>query len=579
MNSETRQCQNCKQAFTIEPDDFSFYEKIKVPPPTFCPECRLIRRMTWRNERTLYSRPCDMCKKQTIGVYPTTAPYTVYCRDCWWGDTWDPNTFEKEYDFSSPFFTQFKELLDKVPRISMTGSNNINSDYANYSLSNKNVYLCFASHYNEDGAYLQYSNKTKSSYDCLHVMNSEYVVDCNYCTHLYRCAHLAYADSCSDVILGYDLRGCNNCFGCVGLRQKSYCIFNIQYSKEEYQNKIAELTANRESFAEARKTFNNLKQKFPRLFSYQRKCVNCTGNDLEESKFLLDAFSIRTSENSRYVYVNCVNIKDSMDMNNIAYDPTELCYEAQGVTNSNNAKFVDASWNNNGIEYTNLCFASENLFGCIGLRSKKYFILNKEYSKEKYSEMVAKIRQHMEEMPYIDKEGNLYRYGEFFPSELSPFAYNETIAMTYYPLSEKETQNRGYRWQKDIERKYTITKAWNNIESDPSKYDIAITEEVISCEHNSLCTDKCTSAFRILPDELEVIKSLKIQLPTLCPNCRNMERIKARGPFLLYSRVCMCNEITHNHSSNSCQNEFETSYAPDRLEKVYCEQCYQQEVV
>ena len=27
-----------------------------------------------------------------------------------------------------------------------------------------------------------------------------------------------------------------------------------------------------------------------------------------------------------------------------------------------------------------------------------------------------------------------------------------------------------------------------------------------------------------------------------------------------------------------CKNEFETSYAPDRPEIVYCEQCYNEEV-
>jgi len=43
--NETKNCQNCKKDFTIEQDDFSFYEKIKVPPPTFCPECRYKRRI------------------------------------------------------------------------------------------------------------------------------------------------------------------------------------------------------------------------------------------------------------------------------------------------------------------------------------------------------------------------------------------------------------------------------------------------------------------------------------------------------------------------------------------------------
>ena len=32
----------------------------------------------------------------------------------------------------------------------------------------------------------------------------------------------------------YECFSCSNCFGCVGLKKKEYCIFNKQYSKEEY---------------------------------------------------------------------------------------------------------------------------------------------------------------------------------------------------------------------------------------------------------------------------------------------------------------------------------------------------------
>ena len=63
MESENRVCQNCKNDFVIELDDFGFYEKMKVPPPTFCPNCRAQRRFMWRNERSLYKRPCSLCKK------------------------------------------------------------------------------------------------------------------------------------------------------------------------------------------------------------------------------------------------------------------------------------------------------------------------------------------------------------------------------------------------------------------------------------------------------------------------------------------------------------------------------------
>ena len=72
MNSETRRCQNCKTDFAIEPEDFAFYEKIKVPPPTFCPECRLIRRSLFRNERVLYRKKDDMS-----GIYCYAEKYST----------------------------------------------------------------------------------------------------------------------------------------------------------------------------------------------------------------------------------------------------------------------------------------------------------------------------------------------------------------------------------------------------------------------------------------------------------------------------------------------------------------------
>src|SRR3989344_2066508 len=122
MQSETRQCQNCHNEFIIEPDDFAFYEKIKVPPPTFCPECRIVRRMSWRNERTLYHRKCDLPAgrqvlpaKDIITMFSPEQHLLVYERDYWWSDNWDQLTSARDYDFSKPFFQQFRELLQKAP--------------------------------------------------------------------------------------------------------------------------------------------------------------------------------------------------------------------------------------------------------------------------------------------------------------------------------------------------------------------------------------------------------------------------------------------------------------------------------
>ena len=102
--SENRICQNCKNDFIIEPDDFGFYEKIKVPPPTFCPECRSQRRLAWRNDLVLYNRICDLCKKSVVTIYSKESSLTVYCNKCWWSDNWDPLKYGQKYDFSRTFF-------------------------------------------------------------------------------------------------------------------------------------------------------------------------------------------------------------------------------------------------------------------------------------------------------------------------------------------------------------------------------------------------------------------------------------------------------------------------------------------
>ena len=112
-------CQNCKQDFIIEPDDFSFYEKIKVPPPTFCPECRAIRRMIGANERVLYKRKCDITGEQIFSMFPEDVSFPVYETKKWYSDEWDPYQYAMDYDFSKPFFEQFAKLFNKVPRMAL----------------------------------------------------------------------------------------------------------------------------------------------------------------------------------------------------------------------------------------------------------------------------------------------------------------------------------------------------------------------------------------------------------------------------------------------------------------------------
>ncbi|MEK7077177.1 MAG: hypothetical protein AAB967_03020 [Patescibacteria group bacterium] len=73
-SSETKICQNCKASFEVDASDFAFYEKIKVPPPTFCPNCRMQRRMAWRNERILHKRKSDLSQEEIITYAQSVSP-------------------------------------------------------------------------------------------------------------------------------------------------------------------------------------------------------------------------------------------------------------------------------------------------------------------------------------------------------------------------------------------------------------------------------------------------------------------------------------------------------------------------
>ena len=98
-----------------------------------------------------------------------------------------------------------------------------------------------------------------------------------------------------------------------------------------------------------------------------------------------------------------------------------------------------------------------------------------------------------------------------------------------------------------------------------------ILNQVLVCE-------VCKKNFKITKAELDFYKRMNIPLPHKDFECRHQDRMRKRNPRRLWSRSCMCQLKNHNHGQEKCVNEFESSYAPERSEMVYCEQCYQQEV-
>lgn len=108
LSMQIKSCLHCQSTFEITMENFDFYQKIspifvdqkiEIPSPTLCPDCRQRRRMAFRNERNLYRRSCDASGKQIISIYKPDCGFKVYDQKIWWSDSRDAMTYEREFDF------------------------------------------------------------------------------------------------------------------------------------------------------------------------------------------------------------------------------------------------------------------------------------------------------------------------------------------------------------------------------------------------------------------------------------------------------------------------------------------------
>jgi len=604
MDSETKVCQNCKNKFSIQPEDFRFYKKVGVPAPTFCPECRAQRRLTFRSGRILYKRKIEGVDKPVFSCISPASPFKVYHADYWWSNEMDAMQYGKDYDFSKSLFDQLKELMLQagLPHKSILEA--VDSPYSDNAAHIKNCYLMFNTGTSENCAYGINIEYCKDCYDNSDLAKCELCYDGFMLAGCYKTFFSSNCADCQEVIFCSDCVNCHNCFGCVGLRHKKYHIFNKSYLKEEYFKKIKEFDiGSYRNILSLNKKAKEFWLKFPIKFMHGRKNVNVTGEDIYNSKNIFDSYGIKDCEDMRYCQL--ILFWPSKDCYDMAVAGGELCYEIE-ESGGYNIKFC---WKNMPksvkthdaglyeMEYTISSSNSHYLFACVGLRHKQYCILNKQYTKEEYEELVPKIKQHMNDMPYTDKKGRIYKYGEFFPAELSPFAYNETIASEYFPLTKEQALEQGYNWYDKPKPEYKPTIKAANLPDNIKEVDNSILKEVIECqagtvpEASGTVPDSCqgSGAFRLIPSELKFYKKMNIPLPRLCPDCRHQERIKQRNPMKLWKRQCQCtgkissnklykNTIEHSHENKPCSNTFQTTYAPKRKEIVYCEKCYLKEV-
>ncbi|MEK7523544.1 MAG: hypothetical protein AAB588_00780 [Patescibacteria group bacterium] len=318
------------------------------------------------------------------------------------------------------FIDALQKLRLSRPRIALMASASENSDYTNYAYRNKNCYLVFGSHYNEDCFYGQYIYANRDCIDCDRVNESELCYECTVGGKIYNGNFLTNCYSSSDCEYGFDLVNCRDCFLCAGLRNAQYCIRNQAFSKEQFHQEVEKIKQ-KYSPQELLQELDDVKKTVPHASFIQRNCENCIGSFLENSRNCYACFSGANMEDCMYMQTTAHHTKDCLDCDSIGYDPSELLYECIGISGSTNCNFCYSSWHNSDLEYCELVFNSKHCFGCIGRSHAEYEILNQKYSKDDYFQKVAFIKDELKRDGF---------YGRWLLP--STYPYEDSIAPQYY---------------------------------------------------------------------------------------------------------------------------------------------------
>lgn len=514
--------------------EIALCKKLNVPLPKLQPQERLREIMATRNEWKLYRRKCDFTGEEIISAYDADTPFPVYKNEIWWGDEWEALDYGRDFDFNRPFFEQFAELQKVVPREGTTVFNSKNCDYNSHIRESKNCYLSSLVHKCEDLYYSYWMVNDQDVFDSMYTNDSTRSYNCSNVNDGYECINLEESTNCSNCHFSYQLIGCSNCIFCSNLANKSYHINNKPCTKDQFEKEKARiLDGTLKSFKKAQQHFQKIKAESPQRYVHNLNCINCIGDHLYNCKNCTNCFESFDSEDC----INSISLSGSRDCHN--------CYSAgwpgcdrvhySGVSRgSTDIAFCNYTWFSSNLRYCDSSNACHDCFGCIGLRHKKYCILNKQYSKEEYKKLLPKIIDHMTKTD---------EWGQFFPPELSVYAYNETAAQDFFPLEKEQAISLGWRWK--------------------DKLDSAEKQQTTQAQKCATCQ----KPYRIIPQEQKFYDLMNLPAPDACPQCRHKERFSRKPPLSLFAQSC-----------TKCSAAIKTPYSSDRPETVYCEKCYLEEV-
>lgn len=509
-------------------------------------EYRQMNRMMFRNEKKLYKWKCSATGKPIISIYGPSYTGNVVTQEHRRSDDWDPLDHWIDFDFSKSFNEQFEQVYLNTPKMCTTIQESENCKFTNSTWDSKDCYMSFRCHYNEEVYYSYRPNRSKQCIDCFQVKECDRLYECVEC---YKCQNGWYLQNCTNCFNSNFLINCvwcHDCFLCANMTNASYCIWNKQYTKEEYEKIVSKFTSPSHTLLDTLlEQFRWLYTKavFPAADLIQSELS--TGSSLVECNRCFMTFMMKSCEDCRRARDN-VWYKRSMD--NYSGWWSELCYNTSAAKLCYNTHCSLRMRECNDCTYCMFCFYSKNCFGCVWLRNKEFCIFNKQYTRDEYNELVPRIIRKMEETG---------EWWKFFDSSISAFPYNDTWANEAFPITVDWTQYWKVEYtgewlsvdaaldfgtkkiatsRRTKEEEVDIPSSADTIPSDQLPWSISdVTDDIL--KKIIICSES-QRPYRILPTELRLYRDMWIPLPRYHMDIRHAKRIENRPNRYFSIRSC-----------------------------------------
>lgn len=549
-DTDIKKCRECGNEFSLTDEDMKLLGALRVDTTHECTLCNWKRILSFFVFGRFRKTTSALSGKSIITNFPESTQFPLYERGEWVSDAWDPMEYGTEYESARSFVAQFIELEKRVPHPHQSGTKNTDCDWCDDVWNCKNCYLCRSLLDCESVSYGYRTFACKNSIDLAFCFKTEESYDSVYCFNCYRVNYsFNVRDSIESDFL-YDCRNVKNCFMSWNLRNAQYCILNTQYTKEEYFEK-------RKAFdTESFKNVEKLKDMFWKNISahavhrenYNTKTSDSNGNFLSECKNCENCFFLDRSENCRHIFRG-FETKDgiytvaTLGEKCVFSSVDGYVYETAFTSHCSHCRYS---------AFLDYCEECENCFGCVGLRKKKYCILNTQYTKEEYEKRREEIIVHMKERG---------EWGSFFPYSAGYCGYNLTLAQWYFPETKEHILELGGIWEDGGSRDVEGISGNNVPDRIGDVPDDFYTQPIIC--------PKSGWKFNIAPHELQFYRRYQIPLPHNHFDIRMMERFRPLTSFRSCRGRCIF-----------CKKEI-THFYPDEweYEKIACVACYQNQIV